>query len=213
MNIPFSFDRTGFPLLHLIDLGCYVHMLPVTKAQFSEYAKEHEYTQTIFEAASGTNPLDREKPASTIRLEQHLMTGILPDEAEHFAAWIGQAEDENARLKLPTVSEWREIYNAFQYELVQPLAGHICEACPNPLARDLIQLILETRTPHTLQDLSLMRGGVVEWVDAKGNWQGLGCPDPSFFPNTFEPLRDTFDPIDPERRMREFGFRVMRTFK
>ena len=212
MNIPFSFDHTGFPLLHLIDLGCYVHLLPVSKAQFGVYAEEHEYTRTVYDEASRANPLDREGPASAVRLENHLMTGVIPSEAMHFAAWMGDADVPDAVFKLPILAEWREIYKALQYELCEPLAGRIYETCPSSAARDILQFVFESRQPHTLLELSLMRAGIVEWVSQGEHWKGLGCPDPAFFPNTFDPLKDEFTPIDPNRRMKAFGFRLIRTF-
>ena len=213
MNIPYSFDHTGFPLLHLFDLGCYVHLLPITKAQFARYAGVHEYTHTIYEAACRINPLDPDAPAQTVRLENHLMTGILPEEAAHFAAWISEAGEHGAVFKLPSVPEWRAIYAALQYELCRPIADRICEDCANPDAADLIRRVLETRRPHTLLELSLMHGGVIEWAGDENAWKGLGCPRTDFFPNTFDPLHDAFEPVDPERRMKAFGFRLIRTFR
>lgn len=213
MIIPFSYDRTGFPLLHLIDLGCYMHLLPVAKVQFEAYALDHEYTKTLYEKACESNPLDREAAAHTLRLENHLMTGLLPDEAAHFAEWITEAEEPDAVFSLPQVSTWRRIYEALQFELCHPLIDHIIEDCPNPNVRELVHQIIETRKPHNLQELTLMRLGIIEWVRDGNTWGGLGAPHASFFPNTFEPLRDVFTPIDQERRMREFGFRLIRTFR
>ena len=212
MNIPYSFDHTGFPLLHLIDLGCYVHLLPVTKAQFAEYAGQHEYTRSVYEKASHENPLDREAPAHTIDLENHFMTGLLPDEAVHFSTWLEETDELDGAFALPSIRQWREVYRVLKYERCEPLGSRILADCSNAAAREVLRLVFDHREPHTLLDLSLMKDGVVEWVVEKGKWKGLGSPRSSFFPNTFDPLCDEFAPIDVERRMKPFGFRLIRTF-
>ena len=87
----------------------------------------------------------------------------------------------------------------------------VLENCIHEGAHALVQRVLKTQ-PHTLMELGLMQGGVIEWVQKEQSWVGLGTPEATFYPNTFNPLRELIEPVDPARRMRAFGFRLIRTF-
>ena len=209
MRISFSSDRTGFPLVHLTELGYDVHLLPITKPQFEEFAKSDKTFKIIYDNASAINP----RPTAKTRdheVELTLMTAILPEEAEEFAIWLDN-DEPTTDYALPDVQEWRAIYDCFQYERCEPHIGAIMDNSPNEDARKLITRILK-REPHTLLELSLMRNGIIEWVKKASDWVGLGTPRPSFYPNTFEPLRESVEPVNPTQRMRPFGFRLIRIF-
>ena len=60
MIISFSSDRTGFPLVHLTELGYDVHLLPITKVQFEQMAASDKTYETIFKHASALNPKSSE---------------------------------------------------------------------------------------------------------------------------------------------------------
>ncbi len=209
MNVAFSSDRTGFPLIHLIELGYDVHLLPVTKIQFKLFAAADPLFATIYEHASALNP-EQDRPATTPRIEQEIMTGLLPEETEKFAIWLDD-NDPTSDYTIPNVRQWRDIHDYLQYERCDPHMDYIFENCRHEKSLELVHRILKNQ-PHTLMELGLMRGGVVEWVQKESNWVGLGSPQASFFPNTFNPLKETIEPVDTTRRMRAFGFRLIRTF-
>ncbi len=210
MRISFSSDRTGFPLVHLTELGYDVHLLPVAKAQFEQMAGSDKTFETIFKHASALNPLSTSQDKGAQKIERDFMTGLLPEEALQFAIWLDN-DDPTSDYAIPTVKEWRAIYDCLQYERCDPFLHEIIERSKNEHARKLIRRIMK-RQPNTLLELSLMRGGVIEWVGRKNEWVGLGNPRPVFYPNTFEPLRETIEPVDAAQRMRTFGFRLIRIF-
>jgi hypothetical protein len=63
---------------------------------------------------------------------------------------------------------------------------------------------------HLLLDISLLRGGLVEWVRHGRSWVGLGAPRPDFHPNLWDPLNHEIKPLRPSDRLPYFGFRLIR---
>ncbi len=217
MRISFSSDLTGFPLIHLSDLGFDVQLWPVTKHQFASFAGSNKTLNTIFEHASALNeaaskpgtkkPTARPAPQ---RIELEIMTGILPEEALQFAVWLDN-EEPTSDYALPSVEEWRAVYDALQYERCDPYLKEIDTYCQSEPAQSWLHRILQTE-PHTLLELSLMQEGVVEWVLDGELWVGLGRPNTAFYPNTFQPMQETVVPVDASQRMRMFGCRLIRVF-
>lgn len=213
MNIAFSSDRTGFPLVHLTELGYDVHLLPVTKSQFEQFASSDPIFRVIYEHARSLNPLPLGVPKRGSKepvIAQRFMTGVLPEEALQFAVWLDNNEP-TSDYALPNVAEWRAVYDCLQYERCEQYIDDILENSPGDDANQLIQSILK-KQPQTLLELSMMRNGVIEWVHSESDWVGLGTPAPAFYPNTFEPLLECVEPVDATQRMRPFGFRLIRTF-
>lgn len=131
------------------------------------------------------------------------MTGVLPEEAQRFARWLGPGYD------LPTVSEWRTI--ASSWAQAAPLLPEKCDS----LAANVWYKLYEVTRPKTLLDQSLMiSNGVMEWVwdDRRERILWLGRPHADFYPNTFRPVQ--YDPPAPRRALRErlwfCGFRLAR---
>ena len=209
MRISFSSDRTGFPLVHLTELGYDVHLLPITKHQFSQFAETDKTFRVIFNHATALNPKPTTKTQNNV-VEQSLMTAVLPEEAQEFAIWLDNNEP-TTDYALPNVEEWRAIYDCLQYERCEQYIRQVLDNSPSEDAQQLIRWILK-RQPQTLLELSLMRNGIIEWVKKSSRWVGLGTPRPDFYPNTFEPLRESIDPVDATQRMRPFGFRLIRIF-
>jgi hypothetical protein len=59
-------------------------------------------------------------------------------------------------------------------------------------------------------DLSLLRGGLVEWVRRDQTWLGVGAPRPEFYPNLWDPLTNEVKPLHADERLPYFGFRLVR---
>ncbi|MCI0529260.1 MAG: formylglycine-generating enzyme family protein [Nitrospira sp.] len=101
----FSYDRTGFPLIPLYRAGVEVHWLPVTKVQLECFlAETGRLGNDWYEEVLKLNPQVSYSEFTGDHREQLFVTGILPEEALAFARWM---ED---RFDLPTVEEWRTIY-------------------------------------------------------------------------------------------------------
>ena len=87
MSIAFSSDRTGFPLVHLTELGFDVHLLPITKTQFEPFALTDQTFRVIYERASALNPAGVQQTVANQKstaepkssIEPTLMTGVQPD--------------------------------------------------------------------------------------------------------------------------------------
>jgi len=85
------FDRTGFPYIELKDLALAVSLLPLTKLQFEYYLADltpqgdHWYEELLtLNPASRRSALPRSSGAA-------VSYGLLPAEAEAYAAWLGTA--------------------------------------------------------------------------------------------------------------------------
>jgi formylglycine-generating enzyme required for sulfatase activity len=205
----FSCDRTGFPLVALPALALEVQVLPVTKVQFERFiAEPNAFGDIWYEEILTLNPRVSSRRFTIENRERLFLTGILPEEALAFAKWLGEGFD------LPTVAEWRAIYKALAADLA--LQRHLAELLSHPvapLARDLLRQIQEEvggAHPTSLLDLSLLSGGVVEWVRQGNAWVGLGAPRPEFHPNLWNPQVDEVRPLRVGVRVPYFGFRLVR---
>lgn len=212
MSIIVTTDITGFPLVHLLDLGLAVHLWPIAHTQFTACLEDRQDLLTSYVAACAVQPPSASNPRPS-GLENRIMTGVVPEDLIAFAEWMNdrrRPENEDGRYAIPNVEQWRAVHEYLQYERFDPHQEAISGVCSNPIVQDFFQLVLRERQLHTLLDLSLMREGVIEWVRDENRWTGLGQPTWDFFPNTFEPMRETIDPIDSTRRQRTFGFRLIR---
>ena len=198
-----SFDRTNFPLIVVEKAAVEVQLLPVTKLQFEQFVTEsgmqHQAHYQEMLALNPGIPHDRFRADERERL---FVTGILPQEAGAFAEWLGEGFD------LPTVEEWRAIYGALR----------VMSSPQRDLATDLVEgpagLILEEFSKQfrvrAMLDFTLMKGGLVEWVQRGQSWVGLGAPRPQFHPNLWDPLNNEIIPIRLDVRVPYFGFRLVR---
>lgn len=204
-----ALDSRGFPLIWVEPLRAYLHLFPVSRPQFEHYLcaarpsglGDAWYTDLL-------KLLPRSSPAtvSAERLEQLFCAGLLPSEVQDYVQWQG------ADYALPTVDAWRTAYAWLEKQDVSaPPAG--IEDRLAPLARRLWHAVLTMRQPHTLLDLSLMRGGLLEWASGEaGAWVGMGKPRPAFYPTLHDPLRDApLPPTSLTRRSKVFGLRLLRT--
>lgn len=202
----FSCDRTGFPLIAIPAARVAVHLLPVTKVQFEYFlAEPNPYGDTWYEEVLALNPRIAYCHCTAETQEQLFLTGILPEETLAFARWMGEGFD------LPTVAEWRSIYTTLAAQA--SLSRHGLSRLETEPVRVILQQLLTQRPCHSLLDLSVMCGGVVEWVRQSNTWLGLGAPRPEFHANLWDPLVDEVKPVRWGERVRFFGFRLVQRVK
>ena len=198
-----SCDPSGFPLIAVAESGLEVHLLPVTKVQFERFlAEPNAFGDTWYEQILPGNPRIPPHGLTTENREGLFLSGVLPGEALAFARWLGEDYD------LPPVQEWRAAYAALQGAplYLPPLLSQ----CPARPVGPILEGLVAQLCPSSLLDLSLMRGGLVEWVRQDSGWAGLGSPRPAFQPNLWDPLAETVRPIRPGERVPYFGFRLVR---
>ena len=194
-------DQTGFPLVVVPEAEVEIQLLPVTKIQFAQFIQAEPAAKTTgYRQLLSLNPPVRD--FSAIAPEKIFLTGVLPQEAQAFARWMGEGFD------LPTLDEWRAIYMVFARQRF--FAGEQLLEWASEPARTILARLIQPQPPRSWLDLSLMRGGLVEWVRRGDDWLGLGAPRPEFQPNLWDPLRDPIHPTDPHERLAYFGFRLVR---
>ncbi len=198
-----SFDRTNFPLLALEELDLEMHLLPITKPQFELFVAEPGAIDPArYQEMLALNPAIALDGFTAEERERLFVTGVLPDEAQAFSRWLGEGFD------LPSLQEWRAIYAVLR---VTSLPRHdlAAELADSPAGAILARLTRQTLS-NLMLDISLLRGGLVEWVRQGQSWVGLGAPRPHFQPNLWDPLSHEIKPLRPGERLRYFGFRLIR---
>ena len=211
----FSFDRTGFPLIRVPEVGLDVQLLPVTKVQFERFiAEPNSFGDTWYEEILEVNPRVSYRQFTADNREGIFITGLLPEEAVSFVRWMG---DE---FTLPTIEEWRAIYKALErrpvesgaLECAKPSrkAGRLRSQCSAEQPLVILERLREQLELRSWLSLSLMYGGVVEWVQRGSSWVGLGVPRYEFYPNLWDALADVVSPLHPDERLPYFGIRLVR---
>ena len=197
-------DPTGFPLIPLPELAVAVQLLPLTKVQYECFLSQPGLPGDLhYEQLLELNPRVSCGAVTERNREGLFVTGILPAEAEQVAQWFGTA------WRIPSKEEWQSIYGA--------LAGnsHPFDSCDRQtlsrLAAKTIDALQARSCPSGLLERCLFRGGILEWVRFDGEWGGLGEPRPEFASYLIDPAHgDPIVPIRSDRRMKEFGARLIR---
>lgn len=221
-------DPLGFPMIWMRGLRAHVHWLPLTCIQFE-----------LFLARGGAEELDagwyaercerQRRPSAreitTDNFWRCLLTGVLPQEAQAMAEWLGPG------FRLPTSTEWLTLFRAAE-RLPAPtvdwstLAPSVSPRCLELLRAFAALPLMSHRaepTPEvpdggprpTLADHMLLRGALLEWVDTgslEHPWGGAGEVHGSLhrqisrlqYDEVRIPLRPT------EERIDHFGFRLIR---
>jgi hypothetical protein len=212
-------DPTGFPMLGVPEIGLYVHGLPVTKMQFEHFlcdATDGHFDSRWYDEILRLNPRVSARRIWSGNYWNAFLSGILPAEAERFAAWCGPG------YRLLQTSEWQRLYRALEKQNATSLGETGLFSGLAPHHRDLITQVeraVEDACTHSgdrchLTERTLMRMGLIEWTAIAGPnpnlWAGLGEPHPSFCGNLFTPAKgDLIQPADSEtRRLASFGFRL-----
>lgn len=211
-------DRCKFPMILVGEL--YFHLLPVTKIQLEHFlsdARDGHFSQAWYDTVLRLNPRCTTRRLWLDNYWQAFATGILPGEAERFAAWCGKG------FRLPTHREWSAAYAELAKK---PTEGLLSEADLDQLSERAKELVprIETHLVQAAQSAGFKPGaetscafrlGVLEWVvlegEAPGRWGAMGEPNPAFCGNLLRPERgEMVRPFESEkRRDRSFGFRLV----
>lgn len=201
-----SVDASGYPLIHVEPLNSLVHLFPVTKPQFEKFIvsdKQQRFGDGWYEKLLELSPRVSYRSVEIPVLERLFMTGITTDEALSFSTWLGR------EFKLFTHEEWS---TCFEWFATQRLPS-IPQWSNGGLSRDAqaIWRIIENqyRFQHqlpTLQEVSQMTGGILEWVEERpGSYYALGEPASS------EYQRKACDPVRPlGRTIKNLGVRLIK---
>lgn len=212
-------DPTGFPLIWVPELGLYVHGLPVTKMQFEHFlcdATDGHFDSRWYDEIRRLNPRVSARRIWSGNYWNAFLSGILPAEAERFAAWCGPG------YRLLQTTEWQHLYRTLEKQNGTSLEETGLLAGLAPHHRELITQVeqavedacAQSGNLCRLTELTLMRMGLIEWTAIEGPnpnlWAGLGEPHPSFCGNLFTPaMGDLIQPEDAETcRLASFGFRL-----
>ncbi|MBC8254988.1 MAG: hypothetical protein H8E35_13325 [Ardenticatenia bacterium] len=200
-------DRAGYPMVRVEPINAFVHLFPLAKPQFEQFladARLPGHGDAWYADLLSLNPRLSPMSDSLTDYERLFVTGLLPEDAQAYVNWHGGG------LRPFTIREWRRAFRWMYQQDVSALP-HELEVTLTPTAHRLWDGLRSELQPRTLLDLSLMRGGVVEWVnDAGRRWVGLGKPRNSFFQNLHHPLLDEFVPTSEAWRSRIWGLRLMR---
>lgn len=212
-------DRTGFPLIWVDEIRAWMHFFPLTKIQFEFFLADQSdphFSEETYRQIQDGNPRLGPDEMDAGNYWQAFLTGILPHEAEKFAAWCGEG------YRLPEAGEWLAAY--------RHLAG--VKAPAIDWGKRLLDLSGRTRTllerldqssaslhpggpaGRTLAERMFLRLGVVEWVrdnESPPNWGGFGDPHPSFV-GLLSSL-ESGEPVEPRHpeteRVEYFGLRLL----
>jgi hypothetical protein len=199
--VAWVYDRTGFPYLPVPGHGFAVAVLPVTKAQAEVWLADPAgpgddwYAEVL-----AVGPRAAWRPPGRVTPWHLLLTGVLPEEAARLAAWLGP------EYRLPEPAEWRVADRAlsalYPQDLFDP-GGH-------PAVAGVVGKLRELgRT--TAAELTLLAGGVLEWVARPtGPPGGLGRPAKELAANLILDPQG-FDPVTLIRPGRHpaFGVRLV----
>jgi hypothetical protein len=199
----FVCDKTGFPLVK--SNGLTLSLLPATKLQFERFLSEplglssawYEHTLTL-------NPRVSFRTFVNSTREGLFMTGVTFEEASSFASWL------HPHGRLPIGKEWQQFAATLQQApFTNTMQADLLSCGMSESAGALINRLITFVKPSVLADLALIRGGILEWVRARGEPGGLGAPRPSFFSNTFDPYSDMPLKHFASERSGYYGLRVL----
>lgn len=200
-------DATTFPALRLPGVGLDVGLLPVTRAQFDYFLGEPSgFPADVLAELTQASPRATWRRVSADRPEGVFLTAVRPDEAERFAAWLGDG------WRLPTPDEWRACDAAARRLGTE--VGVYRQAADDPRVHPAARALIEWavgRGPPSAARAGLWDGGLLEWVALPGGGHGLlGRPRPGLIALVLNP--QAHDPVRPTTPARHpaFGARLVR---
>ena len=218
MPLAFDCDRAGFPLLWIEPLGAHLHWLPVTKVQFEVFlcdTDEPGFDAAWYDRLLALNPRLSAADLQHRNYWRGLLTGVLPGEAQRFAAWCGE------EYALPTLEQWLTAYRTVS--ALPALPRDAIDRLPglSERGRLLVQALDSAAAgveqgrgrPRTLAEQMLMRQGALEWVEetvGSGSWAALGELPSSFRKMIASPEIPVIPPQAATVRCEIFGFRLLR---
>jgi hypothetical protein len=218
MQLAFETDPTGFPMVWVDTIDAYLHWLPVTTLQWEwflcETADPH-FDAGWYDRLLGLSPRVTPSRIGPDNYWHSFLTGIVPSEAQAFAAWCGES------YALPTLEQWLRAYaqlKSLPGEAVEPPAP---TSEPDERLGQLLTRVESARAAtaaglgrRTLADQMLLRLGVLEWVEQNGHpprWVGIGELPPAARGGLTSPERGPVVPNQPEtERSSLFGIRLLR---
>jgi hypothetical protein len=222
LPLPFETDPAGFPMVWVEAIAAWMHWLPVSKLHFErclQRAPDRPFDAAWYDHLLALNP---GVPPARIRPENYrhaLLTGILPAEAQRFAAWLG------AGFAVPTLEQWLRAWSSLDSQpaerrLPAALAAGLEEPVRTLVTRmesALAAAATRPRRQRTLADQMLLRRGVLEWAEqpeqpgSPARWVGIGEPPGLARGARVSPDRGPVVPERPEAfRSYLFGFRLIR---
>ncbi|HEV3460038.1 MAG TPA: hypothetical protein VHG32_26120 [Thermoanaerobaculia bacterium] len=219
MPLSFEIDPAGFPLVWVEAIAAWMHWLPVSKLQFERClgrTPDRRFGAAWYNQLLALNPRIAPARIHSENYRHALLTGMLPAEAESFAARLGKG------FAVPTIEQWLRAWSWLDSqpaERDQPaaLALHLDEQVGTLLLRidgALATMAARARRRRTLADQMLLRFGVLEWVEQEGDparWVGIGEPPRLARGVRVSPERGPVVPDRPEAfRSYLFGFRLIR---
>lgn len=197
-----DFDWWGYPLLYIPPLAAYWSLFPLTKIQFERYwhTADTHFNNAWYADRLQANPRVSYRQDNIQSYEQLFITSLWAEEAQQVAHWAG--------LSIPTISQWRTAYRWLQAQpaILPPpsLRGQLDRS-----AQLIWTRLFDLLRPQTMLDLSLMCGGMIEWVADGSQFAGLGKPRPVFHKMLGDPLvAQPIRPIRPNARLKHFGMRL-----
>lgn len=202
MILRVTFDKTGFPMVKVRKVGTF-HLWPVTKHQFDQFLQETgRYDDVWYQSVGALNDGVSPEAVNQGNYERLFMTGVLPAEVMEFARWLGEDFD------IPTEKEWLTFYREVKNHMfLFRLSPYALSESAGTLSGIFSKFL---RTPL---GFSFLKDGVVEWVKSDEGYAGRGAPRDAFFPNAWNPAKDTIQVIDPDERIFYFGFRLLKRDK
>ncbi|HMG74259.1 MAG TPA: hypothetical protein VK582_12225 [Pyrinomonadaceae bacterium] len=194
-------DASGYPLILVEPLGVYVHLFPVTKSQFEKFiasGRKPGFGDEWYKELLELNPRVSYRSTDVSSPDGLFMTGVTTGEVSDFSRWLGRD------YGLLTADDWATCSNWFATQDAVSLSDELRKRL-SPDAAAIWDLV-ETEwldAQSTLQDLSLMKQGILEWViERPGRYCGVGEPASSKL------QRKASDPVRPLGRLKNLGFRL-----
>jgi hypothetical protein len=198
-------DESGYPLILVEPLKAYVHLFPITKTQFEKFmvsGRKPGFGDEWYTELLELNPRVSYRSADILSPDGLFMTAVTINEAYDFSRWLGR------NYRFLTADDWAICSNWFAAQDAASLPDDL-RKCLSPDAAAIWDLV-ETQWLYghpTLQDLSLMNRGILEWViERPGRYCGVGEPASSKL------QRNAGDPVRPLGRLKNLGFRLCARF-
>lgn len=204
-------DASGYPLIWVEPIESYVHLFPITKPQFEKFIvtrRQPTFGDDWYSKILKMNPRVSYRNQDITMPEHLFMTGVTTEEAASFGKWLGR------EYSLLTSEEWCKCYEWSAKQMATSIPEEWSDRISGD-ARAVWEIIEDQcwgrdsnrRQPPTLQDLSLMTMGILEWASERpGRYCALGEPASESF------QRRACDPVYPlgaePRRLRNLGFRL-----
>lgn len=191
-------DTTGFPMIWVEPLKCYVNFLPITKIQFEYFLCDRVVSRQFDEAwyteRLSANPRISPQQVSFDNFEKAFITGLIPrDETKVFGDWLVGREYFTT---LPEADDWNHIYqhfkdtpeidtskfenaegiNARSLDLLRSLKM-ISNAGASRRAIFDDQPASSSSGSRSLIHQMLMQNGILEWVSQNNDWGAKGGAD------------------------------------